>query len=135
MVNDPISYRVGALFLSIPQAIMMAPFGNGLGTEQIAGNYYASGRMSFTTMESEAPRIILEIGLIGFLGVVTTYLGAIYTLWSARKITSDPKLKTVFLVVTLICAAWAFTGVLFNHVASFFFWTVVTAALAIGNER
>jgi uncharacterized membrane protein YtjA (UPF0391 family) len=134
MVNDPITYRVLGPLLTIPQAIVMAPFGNGLGTEQVGGNFYSSGRMKLTTFEGEWPRIILEIGVIGFLGVAMTILGTVGTLWSARKMLSDPRIKAVFLVVTMICAAWGFGGVFFNHVTSFYFWIFVTAALAIGNE-
>jgi hypothetical protein len=121
--------------IAIPQAVDMAPFGNGLGTEQVGGNFYSSGKMTLTTIEGEWPRIILEIGVIGFVGVALTILGTLHSLWSARQTLSGPKIKAVLLVVTMLCAAWAFTGVFFNHVTSFYFWVFVASALAIGNEE
>jgi O-antigen ligase len=134
MVHDPATRRLLTLVEAMPQAIIDAPFGNGLGTEQVGGNYYAYGRMRFSTTESEWPRIIMEIGVLGYVGVMVTYFGALYVLWSARKRIPDTKLKAVLLAAVLICAAWAFTGVIFNHVTSFYFWVFISAALAIGNE-
>jgi O-antigen ligase len=134
MVHDPATRRLLTLIEAMPQAISDAPFGNGLGTEQVGGNYYASGRMRFSTTESEWPRIVMEIGVLGYVGVMITYLGSIWVLWSARKSIADTKLKAVFLATILICAAWAFTGVIFNHVTSFYYWAFVAAALALGNE-
>jgi hypothetical protein len=135
LVHDSIAFRILGPFIAIPQAIDMAPLGNGLGTEQVGGNYYASGKMTLTTIESDWARIIFEIGVIGFAGVVVTYAGVIGALWTARKTASDPKVKAILLVTTLICGAWFFTGVLFNHVSSFYFWVLISGALAMGNER
>src|SRR5262245_41491070 len=48
-------------------AINIAPLGNGLGTEQVGGNYYVKAGMGFTTFESQMPRIVMEVGLLGLI--------------------------------------------------------------------
>ena len=91
--------------------------------------------MTLTTAESDWSRTILEIGAIGFAGVLMTYLGTIYAIWSGRQLTENSSTKTVFLVVAMTCAAWYFTGVLFNHVSSFYFWVMVAGRWRLETSR
>jgi O-antigen ligase len=130
-VNDPVLKRVIAPLQEMLGALDSSPFGDGLGTEQVGGNYYVSGRATFTTFEYDWARIIMEIGVAGFLGVLITYLGALAVLFDYWRTAVDPKLKGMLIAVVLLNGFLFYTGVIFNHVASFYFWALVALAMAL----
>src|SRR5207249_7539399 len=66
-------------------AIYVAPFGEGLGTEQVGGNYYTRGEMTFTTYEGQLPRLVLEMGAFGLAGFLLICAGAVMALQCAKK--------------------------------------------------
>jgi hypothetical protein len=60
--EDTFQQRVFGQFSQAAAAAAIAPLGEGLGTEQVAGNYAAAGAMRFTTFEDQLPRLIFGDG-------------------------------------------------------------------------
>ena len=130
VVDDSIIDRIFAPLFEIPEAADESLFGQGIGTEQVAGNYSKTGRMAFTTYESEWSRIIMEIGVVGLLGVAVTYLSAVLLLYQRLQKDRTREVRGILYAVILACCLWAYTGVIFNHVSSYYFWLLFALAVA-----
>ena len=112
------------------QVIKTDPWGRGPGTEQIGGNYAASGLMSFTNYETQFPRIVMETGVVGLVGFLTVCAGALVTLQRARAAARSAGDKDALLATQLLLATLFYTNVVFNHTASAFAWMLFAAVLA-----
>lgn len=132
VAGDSATGRILMLFIEVPYAIVDAPFGVGLGTQQIGGTFYATGSMAFASYEAEWPRIVMEMGLIGLIGVAITHLGTIFLFASAWRMSRQPAIRTVYLTLAVVCGLWFVGGVVFNHVSSSFFWMFATCGFAVG---
>jgi hypothetical protein len=121
------------VFGQLSQAVVAAsvvPLGRGLGTEQVAANYAATGAMKFTTFEEQLPRLVLETGVLGVLGFITVCSGAICSLQLARRSQEDRRARAVLLSTQVLLGCMFYTNVVFNHTASTFAWMLFAAVMA-----
>lgn len=114
-------------------AVSLAPFGNGLGFEQVGGNYFSTGRLAFANFEGQFPRIVMDTTVLGLVGYLVICAGALYALQMAKR-GASPSTRA-FLVVTQIFLASIFYGAeVYNHTASSFGWIIFAAAMASANR-
>lgn len=115
-------------------ALQMAPLGHGFGTEQVGGQYYATGAANFNHFESPLPRLVMETGVLGLIGYLLVCAGALLALQRAKREASAGSkamlLATQFLLVTMF-----YGNVIFNHTASAFVWLIFAAVLAGGGGK
>lgn len=134
--GDTIQERSVGQFFDALIAVDMAPFGNGLGTEQVGRKAYSAGELARTIFESPLARLVLETGVFGLLGFLLTCSGALLALQVAKQQATTSGEKAA-LLVTQLFLFWMLAGtVVFNHVASAFAWMIfaaVMASLPIGN--
>jgi hypothetical protein len=134
--NDSVNDRAFGQFDEAITAIDLAPFGNGLGTEQIGRSAYSAGLLASTTFESQWPRIILELGVIGLMGFVVVCIGALAALQAAKRRAAGQGEKAALLATQLFMLSSFFSNIVFNHVASAFAWFIFTAVMAaLAEER
>lgn len=133
--NDTVNERTWAQFDEALDALTLAPFGNGLGTEQVGRSAYSVGSLSNTTFESQLPRIILELGIIGLTGFVIVSLGAVAALQALKRRCANTSDQAVILATQLFLIASFFSNIIFNHVASAFAWIIFTAVMAALPEK
>lgn len=111
------------------QLLTEVPFGVGLGTEQIAGNYVVNHSLTFKTFEAQFPRLVMETGVCGLLGFITIAFGAIAALQAAKKQDASREQWAVLVATQLLLIALFYTGVVFNHIASAFAWMLFAGAM------
>src|SRR5439155_8274916 len=111
-------------------AIYVAPFGEGLGTEQVGGNYYTRGEMTFTTYEGQLPRLVLEMGAFGLAGFLLICAGAVMALQCAKKYAAGRGNQAALLATQLLLVSMFAANIVFNHVASALVWMIFAAVLA-----
>jgi hypothetical protein len=117
------------------EAAAVAPFGAGLGTEQVGGNYAASGTMSFTNFETQLPRVIVETGVLGLTGYVAICGGVILGLQLARRSAETCAMDAALFATQLLFIPMLYANVLFNHVASAFVWMIFAAVIVAVDVR
>jgi hypothetical protein len=127
--GDTFQDRAFGQFEEAYEAITIAPFGNGLGSEQVAGNFYKSGVMSFTTFENQLPRLIMETGVFGLVGFLMICVGAVSTLQFVKRSATTESERSVLLATQLLLVSMFYTNVLFNHTASAFTWVIFVVVL------
>ncbi len=132
--NDSDNDRAIGHFDEALTAINLAPFGNGLGTEQVGRSAYSSGLLASTSFESQWPRIVLELGVIGMLGFVVICIGALAALQAAKRRAANQGEKAALLATQLYMVSSFFSNIVFNHVASAFAWFIFTAVMAALTE-
>jgi len=110
-------------------ALTMYPLGNGFGSEQGGGQYYATGEPGFNHFENELPRLVMESGVLGLAGFLVVCFGAILALQAAKK-TAAAEMRPVLLATQIFLIPLFYGGVIFNHVASAFAWLIFTAVMA-----
>jgi len=114
----------------ILEAASVAPFGSGFGSEQVGGIFMQTGVMSFRTFEAQFPRIVLETGLIGLAGCLIAYFVALRALYEVRKTVPDEARRRSIVVGMFLIGSLFYLNVAFDHVASFFAWTLIATLLA-----
>ncbi|HTL54120.1 MAG TPA: O-antigen ligase family protein [Candidatus Limnocylindrales bacterium] len=112
------------------EAAVLTPFGAGPGTEQIGGNYAATGTMSFTNYETQFPRIIAEAGVLGLAGFLVICIGVIASLQTARRTAPTEGLNAALFATQLLLIPLFYGNVLFNHIASAVVWIIFAAMMA-----
>jgi hypothetical protein len=117
------------------EAAAVAPFGAGLGTEQVGGNYAANGTMSFTNFETQLPRIVVETGILGLAGYATLCGGVIVVLQRARRSAETSAMDAALFATQLLFIPMLYANVLFNHIASAFVWMIFAAVIAAVDVR
>ncbi len=132
--SDSFNQRAFGSFGETLVALQAAPFGNGFGTEQIGGQYYATGAAGFNHFESTLPRLVMETGLLGLIGYFVVAAGVIMALQTA-KLGASPGAKSALLATQLFLGVMlSMGGVIFNHTAADFVWIIFAAVLAgVGN--
>ena len=111
-------------------ALEYAPLGRGFGTEQVGGQYYATGVANFNHFESPLPRLVVETGALGLVGYLVVCAGAILALQSAKHTASSDGVKAMLLATQLLLAIMFYSNVIFNHTASAFTWIIFAAVMA-----
>jgi hypothetical protein len=127
--DDTVSQRAFGQLQEGGEVAALVPFGAGLGTEQVAGNYAATGTMSFNNYETQLPRLIAETGLLGLAGYLAICLGAILGLQEARRSARTDAMNAALFATQLLFIPLFYSNVLFNHVASAFVWMLFSAVL------
>jgi hypothetical protein len=117
-------------------ALAYAPLGHGFGTEQVGGQYYATGEANFNHFESPLPRLVMETGVLGLLGYLVICAGALLTLQRAKREASAGT-KAMLLATQFLLLTMFYSNVIFNHTASAFVWIIFAAVLAAAetNEK
>lgn len=128
--DDTFKGRSLISFSELYEAMERAPLGNGFGTEQIAGQYFAKGQADFNHYESSLPRLMFEVGIFGVLGFFVVCLGSIVVLQKGSIQTNDAKLKCFILITQLYLVFMFYENVVYNHTGSIFVWIVFSCALA-----
>ena len=128
--DDTFEDRTVGPFFEAAVATETFPLGAGFGTEQVGGVYAETGVMSMRRFESQFARLVVETGLVGFLGFLTMCAGTLHVLFEHRHAVSDGALRRVAMLSVFLVASFFFTNEVFNHFASFFAWIVVTITLA-----
>jgi len=113
------------------EASAVHPFGSGLGTEQVGGNYAASGTMSFTNYETQLPRLIAETGLVGLAGYLAVCSGAILARQRARRFAPTTEMSAAIFATQVLFVPLFYCNMLFNHIASAFVWMIFAAVLSM----
>jgi hypothetical protein len=134
--RDSLNYRLWYQFIRPLDAIWMAPFGNGVGSEQASRTALSgSVRGGLNIFESPWGRTVMEVGVLGLIGFLATW-GLVIAPWAFVYRTW--KMQQARTVLTVTAAALAVRGILgfqFNHTAAFFFWSTAACILALGNPR
>lgn len=112
------------------EAVAQTPFGNGLGTEQVGGNIAVKGMASFTTYESQFPRLVMELGVLGFAGFMTMVAAVIMGLQRMKHGPGGARWDMVVTATQVFLLGQFYTNVAFNHTASAFVWVIVAAVFA-----
>lgn len=110
-------------------AASRAPLGNGLGFEQVGGNFYSTGNLEFANYEGQFPRIVMDTGVIGLIGYAVICFGALYALQLAKK-NSSPSDRALLLATQLLLASIFYGAEVYNHTASSFAWVIFAVVLA-----
>lgn len=112
------------------EAVVQIPLGNGLGTEQVGGNVATQGVASFTTYESQFPRIVAELGVLGFAGFMMMVAAVIMGLQRMKHGPGGARWNMVVTATQVYLLGQFYGSVAFNHTASAFVWLVVAAVFA-----
>ncbi len=133
--GDNFNNRAFGPFGEALEALRTAPLGNGFGSEQIGGQYAATGVASFNHYEGTLPRLVMETGLLGLIGYYVIVAGVILALQTAKLGVSSGA-KSALLATQLFFGIMMVTGgVIFNHTASAFVWIIFAAVLAGAGNR
>jgi len=127
--TDNISGRTFGQIEELVQAIGECPLGDGFGTEQAAGQFYATGKTRFKDYESPLPRLVMETGLLGFLGYLVVCAGAVISLQAAKR-RATREMRALLLATQVFLLPIFYGGVIYNHTASAFTWLMFAAVLA-----
>jgi hypothetical protein len=131
--DDSIAFRLWYQFVLPLQALDYAPLGNGLGSEQAGRTVDAEMLRSGSTFESPWGRTVMELGIIGFFGFLISLGGAFVPCRAWYLASPDATAKIIRTVTGIALAMRAALGFQFNHVASYFFWSMAACILASGN--
>jgi hypothetical protein len=132
--DDSLEYRLWYQFVLPTEAIWIAPTGNGLGTQQ-AGRSAVSGDVrESSSFESPWARTILELGVLGLVGLLVS-LGVAFVPWRRMLAqTVNPRGRIVLIVTGVLLFTRAALGFQFNHIAAYFFWATAACVIALGNR-
>jgi hypothetical protein len=128
--DDTFQERGFGQFGEMTMAIGAAPFGRGLGTEQVGGNFARSGEMSFTNYESQLPRLVMESGILGLGGFLVVSAGALLALERARRDAATREESSLLLATQLLLLPILYGNIIYNHVASAFVWMIFAVVLS-----
>lgn len=116
---DGIVDRLVQPWSDLYSVISDSPFGNGLGEGQSATRAFGSAAV----VESDLARIVYEVGIIGLIGYLLIYYGAVYVLIVVAKRSSRDS-ASIIRGLALLSLLVLYTGVFFNHVSNAIFWGV-----------
>jgi hypothetical protein len=135
--GDTFNNRAFGQFGEMFDALEMAPLGHGFGTEQIGGQYYATGQGGFNHFESPLPRLVMETGVLGLIGYLVICAGALLALQRAKREAANVGAKAMLLATQFFLLPMFYGNVIFNHTASAFVWIIFAAVLAAAetNEK
>jgi O-antigen ligase len=110
--------------------VSIVPIGFGFGSEQVGGVFAETGVMAFRQFESQFSRIVMEAGALGLVGFLIVCGGLLATLYRAQRHARDPALRRSILTGMVLILWLLYGNVIFDHVASFFVWTIASVLLA-----
>lgn len=128
--GDSNLYRAVGQWEQMWEAVTHSPLGGGLGTEQVGGNFAAKGVMGFTTYEAQFPRIVVETGVLGFLGFLVLVGAVVWALQETKKGPGGQRWDLVATATQLFILGQCYSNLVFNHTASAAVWLVAAAVFA-----
>ena len=131
--SETIKNRVVDPFLRVVDAAELSTSGSGLGTEQVAAVFSATGTLSFRNFEDPWPRLVLELGILGAAGFALVAVVFLSVLWSEMKTACCLQRQAAVFAVAIFAACIFATNPSHNHVASGFLWPLI--AVALGTRR
>jgi O-antigen ligase len=127
---EDIEQRLTPPVEEVLQLVSIVPIGNGFGSEQVAGVFAETGIMSFRQFESQFSRVVMETGAVGLIGFLVVCGGLMMTLYRAQRDTPDPALRRAIITGMVLILWLVYSNVIFDHVASFFVWSIAAVLLA-----
>jgi len=127
---EDIEQRLTPPIGEVMQLIGVVPVGAGFGSEQVGGVFAETGMMSFRQFESQFSRIVMETGVFGLIGFLVTFAGLIVTLYCALRDTPDIPLRRSIMTGAVLIFWLLYSNVVFDHVASFFVWSIASLLVA-----
>lgn len=127
---EDIEQRLTPPVAEIVDVVTAVPIGAGFGSEQVGGVFAETGVMSFRQYESQFSRIVMETGALGLIGFLIVCGGLVTTLYGGQREVTDPALRRSILTGLVLIAWLLYTNVVFDHVASFFVWSIAAMLLA-----
>jgi len=127
---EDIEQRLTPPIGEVIELIGIVPIGAGFGSEQVGGVFAETGVMSFRQFESQLSRIVMETGALGLIGFLVTCTGLIVTLYRAQRDTPDIPLRRSIVTGAVLIFWLLYSNVVFDHVASFFVWSIASLLLA-----
>ena len=92
--------------------------GAGLGTGQRGSRRFQRNAV----VETEFARVVHEVGVVGLVGFLLTYLGAVCHLYRLHRHAGNRLMSSLALGCTILCFGLLYGGVAFNHISSVVFW-------------
>jgi hypothetical protein len=137
--NEDVGERLTGLVSNpVPAADAAGFFGYGIGaTHQAAAFLIPDGTAYRRPPEAEGEweRIMLELGVIGFLLVVVVRIMVLGRLWTAFVTSRGPEYRWFVATAMLFAAASLPGNLVFNHTASVFYWFFAGIAFIPDNTR
>jgi hypothetical protein len=127
---EDIEQRLTPPVAEVMELVGVVPLGAGFGSEQVGGVFAETGVMSFRQFESQFSRVIMETGALGLIGFLIVCAGLLVTLYRAQRDTEDPALRRSIITGWVLIAWLLYGNVIFDHVASFFVWSIAAVLLA-----
>jgi hypothetical protein len=128
---DTVSERAGYMLMNIQLGLTQDPLGHGLGVGQVGGNYAAYGKWSWGGgYETEVGRIIFEVGVVGFLGVMLWRLVAIFLMGRQLR-SADSNVRAMLAPALPFYTYLAVNQMSFNHTGLAAAWAVFAAVFGV----
>jgi hypothetical protein len=125
--GDSNAERAFGQWLESWYAVQTTPLGNGLGTEQIGGNIISKGVANFTNYENQFPRIVSELGVLGFIGFFMLVIATIWGLQVAKEGPGGTPWRLAVTATQLFLMGQFYESLVFNHTASASVWLLAAA--------
>lgn len=109
--------RTFGQFEELYMASVTHPLGRGLGTEQVAGNYAATGQM-IMKYEAQFPRLVSDVGLLGFIGFCLLCVMFILSLERTKSTSSGSRWNSVVVATQVYLVGQLYGNYAFNHTGS-----------------
>lgn len=132
---EDIEQRLTPPISEVMQLVSFVPIGAGFGSEQVGGVFAETGVMSFRQFESQFSRIIMETGALGLVGFLIVCWGLLTTLYRAQRETANPALRRSIITALVLIAWLLYSNVVFDHVSSFFVWSIAAVLLAKAEDH
>lgn len=132
--SDTFYHRLWYHFIYPFDSLQIAPFGNGLGFEQIRTNTAGQLARGNWTFESPWGRTVMEAGVFGLIGFLITLAAVFRPVRNAYHFAPWGERKTILALTFAALLGRALIGFQFNHVAVYFFWAMAATALALYNQ-
>jgi O-antigen ligase len=127
---EDIEQRLTPPIAEVVKLTSLVPFGAGFGSEQVGGVFAETGVMSFRQFESQFSRILMEIGALGLIGFLLVVGGLFIALYRAQRGTADRALRRSITTGAVLIVWLCYGNIIFDHVASFFVWSIAALLLA-----
>ncbi|HEV2804406.1 MAG TPA: hypothetical protein VGW57_05665 [Chthoniobacterales bacterium] len=116
------------------ELVGVVPLGAGFGSEQVGGVFAETGMMSFRQFESQFSRVVMETGALGLVGFLIVCGGLLATLYRAQRMVRHEPLRRSIITGAVLMLWLMYSNVIFDHVASYFVWTIAAVLIANAEE-
>jgi len=128
--TDSNTGRMFGQWASLAHASADYPFGGSLGGSQVAGQYAVTGKAGFADYESQFPRIVVETGVLGFLGYLLLVGGMVVSLQQVKRQTSDKGFVLAMTASQMLILGLAYGSMVYNHTGASFIFLIFLASMS-----